>query len=109
VLVAMSASYPMSRHFLARASWSRVMTGYDKDSEVSLAGVGYRLIVLKNALSEGSARFLGVLFPLTDAHQRLAGRSEKADFFASGSKATRHEFFNTIVSDRSLTRLSGGR
>ena len=42
VLISMSGSYQMSRHWLARASWSRVMTGYDKDSDIYLAGIGYR-------------------------------------------------------------------
>ncbi|MEX3956393.1 hypothetical protein [Trinickia sp. EG282A] len=42
VLVTMSASYQMTRHWLVRASWNRVLTGYDKDSDIYLAGVGYR-------------------------------------------------------------------
>jgi hypothetical protein len=42
LLVTMSASYQLSRHWLARASWNRVMTGYDKDSDIYLLGVGYR-------------------------------------------------------------------
>jgi hypothetical protein len=42
LLVTMSASYQMTRHWLVRASWNRVLTGYDKDSDIYLAGVGYR-------------------------------------------------------------------
>lgn len=42
LLVTMSASYQMSRHWFVRASWNRVLTGYDKDSDIYLAGGGYR-------------------------------------------------------------------
>jgi len=38
----MSASYNISEHWLMRASWDRVLTGYDKDSDIFLAGAGYR-------------------------------------------------------------------
>ncbi|MGI4815644.1 MAG: hypothetical protein ACRYG5_18730 [Janthinobacterium lividum] len=41
-LVTMTASYQFARHWLVRASWNRVLTGYDKDSDVFLAGFGYR-------------------------------------------------------------------
>lgn len=41
-LVTMSASYQFARHWIVRASWDRVLTGYDKDSDIYLAGIGYR-------------------------------------------------------------------
>jgi hypothetical protein len=41
-LITMSASYQLTRHFLVRASWNRVLTGYNKDSDIYLAGLGYR-------------------------------------------------------------------
>jgi hypothetical protein len=42
VFITMTASYQLSTHWLARASWNRVLTGYNKDSDIFLAGVGYR-------------------------------------------------------------------
>ena len=41
-LVTMTASYQFARHWIVRGSWNRVLTGYNKDSDVYLAGVGYR-------------------------------------------------------------------
>lgn len=41
-LFTMSASLHLTEHWLARASWNRVLTGYNKDSDIFLAGVGYR-------------------------------------------------------------------
>ena len=41
-LITMTASYQFAKHWLVRASWNRVLTGYDKDSDIYLAGVGYR-------------------------------------------------------------------
>ncbi|CAG9165727.1 hypothetical protein LMG23992_00584 [Cupriavidus laharis] len=41
-LLTMSASYRISEHWLGRLSWNRVMTGYDRDADIFLAGVGYR-------------------------------------------------------------------
>ncbi|ODV43499.1 hypothetical protein AWV79_17080 [Cupriavidus sp. UYMMa02A] len=41
-LVTLSASYRLSSHWLGRLSWNRVMTGYDRDADLLLAGVGYR-------------------------------------------------------------------
>lgn len=41
-LLTMSASYNLTRHWLARASWDRVLTGYNKDSDIFLGGIGYR-------------------------------------------------------------------
>ncbi|MGN5476972.1 hypothetical protein ACTMU2_08535 [Cupriavidus basilensis] len=40
--VTLSASYRLSGHWLGRLSWNRVMTGYDRDADLLLAGVGYR-------------------------------------------------------------------
>lgn len=42
LLFTMTAAYNVSRHWSARLEWHRVMTTYDKDSDVLLAGVGYR-------------------------------------------------------------------
>ncbi|MFC4338741.1 porin family protein [Cupriavidus numazuensis] len=41
-LLTLSASYRLSSHWLGRMSWNRVMTGYDRDADLFLAGVGYR-------------------------------------------------------------------
>lgn len=41
-LLTMSASYRFGEHWLARVSWNRTVTGYDRDTDVVLAGVGYR-------------------------------------------------------------------
>lgn len=41
-LATMTASYQFARHWIVRGSWNRVLTGYNKDSDVFLAGVGYR-------------------------------------------------------------------
>ncbi|GJG93168.1 porin family protein [Cupriavidus pauculus] len=41
-LLTMSASYRINQHWLARVSWNRTVTGYDRDTDVFLAGVGYR-------------------------------------------------------------------
>ena len=41
-LVTMTASCQFARHWIVRGSWNRVLTGYNKDSDVFLAGVGYR-------------------------------------------------------------------
>lgn len=42
LLLTMSAAYNISRHWTVRASWNRVMTSYNKDSDIYLGGVGYR-------------------------------------------------------------------
>jgi hypothetical protein len=42
VLLTMSAAYNVTRHWYVRASWNRVMTSYDKDSDIYLGGIGYR-------------------------------------------------------------------
>lgn len=42
LLLTMSASYAFTKHWLARISWNRVMTSYDKDSDIYLGGIGYR-------------------------------------------------------------------
>jgi hypothetical protein len=41
-LVTMTASYQFTPHWFVRASWDRVLTGYDKDSDIYLGGIGYR-------------------------------------------------------------------
>jgi hypothetical protein len=42
LLLTMSAAYNFTKHWYVRASWNRVMTGYDKDSDIYLGGIGYR-------------------------------------------------------------------
>ncbi|MDM8357542.1 hypothetical protein [Pandoraea communis] len=37
-----SAAYRVSDHWIGRISWHRVVTGYDRDSDIFLAGVGYK-------------------------------------------------------------------
>jgi len=41
-LATISASYRMSPHFHVRFSWDRVITNYNRDSDVFLGGIGYR-------------------------------------------------------------------
>lgn len=41
-LVSMSASYRISRRWLTRITWNRVVTRYNRDTDVIQAGVGYR-------------------------------------------------------------------
>ncbi len=41
-LLTMSASYRISQHWLTRLSWNRTVTGYDRDTDVFLLGLGYR-------------------------------------------------------------------
>ncbi|AJE99116.1 hypothetical protein [Pandoraea apista] len=41
-LLTMSAAYRFADHWVARVSWNRVVTGYDRDSDIFLAGVGYK-------------------------------------------------------------------
>lgn len=41
-LVSVSASYRFSQHWLTRVTWNRVVTHYDRDTDVIVAGVGYR-------------------------------------------------------------------
>jgi hypothetical protein len=42
LLLTMSAAYNVTRHWYVRASWNRVLTSYDKDSDIYLGGIGYR-------------------------------------------------------------------
>jgi hypothetical protein len=42
VLLTMSGAYNFTRHWFGRVSWNRVMTSYDKDSDIYLGGIGYR-------------------------------------------------------------------
>lgn len=41
-LMSISASYRLGDHWLTRLTWNRTVTGYDRDTDVILAGVGYR-------------------------------------------------------------------
>lgn len=41
-LLTMSMAYRFANHWVARVSWNRVITGYDRDSDIFLAGVGYK-------------------------------------------------------------------
>lgn len=41
-LLSMSASYRLGEHWLARLTWNRAITGYDRDTDVILGGIGYR-------------------------------------------------------------------
>lgn len=41
-MLTMSGSYELSRRWTMRASWARVVSGFDRDSDIFLAGVGYR-------------------------------------------------------------------
>jgi hypothetical protein len=42
VLVSISRTYRFTDHWDSRLTWNRVVTRYDRDSDVILAGVGYR-------------------------------------------------------------------
>ncbi|HET6419200.1 MAG TPA: hypothetical protein VFG19_03530 [Geobacteraceae bacterium] len=41
-VVSMSGSYRVSRHWLARITWDRIITSYNRDSDIFLGGIGYR-------------------------------------------------------------------
>jgi hypothetical protein len=41
-LVSISASYRVTQHWSARVIWNRVVTRYSRDTDVILAGIGYR-------------------------------------------------------------------
>lgn len=41
-LLSISASYRMEKHWTTRLTWDRVVTHYNRDTDVLLAGVGYR-------------------------------------------------------------------
>ncbi|MFA6583936.1 MAG: hypothetical protein WCS77_06525 [Elusimicrobiaceae bacterium] len=41
-VLSMSASYRFLQHLLVRASWNRVMTNYNRDTDVMMAGLGVR-------------------------------------------------------------------
>jgi hypothetical protein len=41
-IVSITASYRLSRHWLIRSTWDRVITDYDRDTDIFLAGIGYR-------------------------------------------------------------------
>ncbi|WP_257786756.1 hypothetical protein [Cupriavidus malaysiensis] len=41
-MLSMSAGDRFCEHWLARVTWNRVVTGYDHDTDIFLAGIGYR-------------------------------------------------------------------
>jgi hypothetical protein len=41
-LVSMSASYRLGNHWLSRITWNRVVTRYDRDTDIIEAGMGLR-------------------------------------------------------------------
>jgi hypothetical protein len=41
-IVTLTASYRFDPHWFARLSWNRIVTGYDRDTDVILLGGGYR-------------------------------------------------------------------
>lgn len=41
-IVTLTTSYRINSHYLGRISWDRIITDYDRDSDVFLGGVGYR-------------------------------------------------------------------
>lgn len=41
-LISISGSYRFTDHWAARLTWNRVLTRYDRDTDVILAGIGYR-------------------------------------------------------------------
>jgi hypothetical protein len=40
--VTLTASHRVGRHWVARLSWSRIVSKYDRDSDIILVGAGYR-------------------------------------------------------------------
>ncbi|WP_257787595.1 hypothetical protein [Cupriavidus sp. USMAA2-4] len=42
-MLSMSAGDRSCEHWLARVTWNRVVTGYDHDTGIFLAGIGYRI------------------------------------------------------------------
>lgn len=41
-LVSISGSFRMTQHWDVRATWDRTITGYDRDTDIFLGGIGYR-------------------------------------------------------------------
>lgn len=41
-LVSVSASYRLGQHWLIRVTWNRIVTRYDRDTDLIVAGVGFR-------------------------------------------------------------------
>jgi hypothetical protein len=41
-IVSITASYRLSPHWLIRGTWDRIITDYDRDSDIFLGGIGYR-------------------------------------------------------------------
>jgi hypothetical protein len=62
------------------------MAGRTEKGVQVLANVPVRPILLKNSLTIVLARFSGVALPLTDARERLVGRSERPIFLRAIQK-----------------------
>jgi hypothetical protein len=41
-IVSITASYRLSPHWHIRGTWDRIITDYDRDTDIFLAGIGYR-------------------------------------------------------------------
>jgi hypothetical protein len=41
-IISLTASYRISRDWLIRATWDRIVTTYNRDSDIILGGIGYR-------------------------------------------------------------------
>ena len=42
IILSTMASYRLDRHWSARMTWNRIMTGYNRDTDILLVGSGYR-------------------------------------------------------------------
>jgi hypothetical protein len=63
-----------------------------------------RPMLLKKSVPSCSVRFSWVVLPLTKAHERLVGRSERSKFFACGAATPCSDFFNNIGHEQSFGR-----
>jgi len=41
-IVTLTGSYRIHRHWDVRTSWNRIVTDYNRDTDIILGGVGYR-------------------------------------------------------------------
>jgi hypothetical protein len=41
-MVSITVSYRLSRHWFIRSTWDRIITDYDRDTDIFLGGIGYR-------------------------------------------------------------------
>jgi hypothetical protein len=41
-IATMSGSYRLDPHWSLRISWNRIITNYDRDTDVIMGGIGYR-------------------------------------------------------------------